>query len=327
MRAMNLLSMRPDAGARPASVVPPPTPTCFGGHWPELLWDLGCLGELWVETECNALTLAHRTELGPMQVHRGIARGGGPGFALRILMEHCYAVAGHASDERAASTELRIENNLRQSLLTLRALPGSEWSRRRLGWLRGAHGVPGRRIVPTSFEPPSVRLCDARTHPLARLAGRCDGLDDDIAVLDMAEICGLAAFDPDRLLEHGRVVGVDPARIGQTLEGLADDRTAVHVVCGNEGVVHSLSFRPSLAQAGPGFLYLCGDGVTLRLDTTVVDSACVVQPAGGPPGRQLRLYDADGRAIGCFAAVPDVGTGKPGDGVPAWRALLDALIA
>jgi hypothetical protein len=321
------LSMLPTAWVRPDPTAPTLVPTSLGGHWPELLWDVGCLGELWVETESSALTLAHLTELGAMQVHQGIARGRGPDFAVRILLEQCYAFAGDASDQGAAPTELRIENNLRQSLLTLRAVPGSDWSRRRLGWLAGAHGGLGRRIVPAYGEPPSSRLCDARTHPVAGLAGRCDGLDDGIAVLDMAEICGLAAFDPFRLREHGRVVGVDPTRVGPALEILADERTPVHIVCGNDAVVRSLHCRPNLAHADSGSLYLRGDGVTLRLDTTAVASAWVVQPATGLPRRELRLYDADGRAIACFAAVRDVGTGQTGGEPPPWRALLDALIA
>jgi putative heme degradation protein len=43
------------------------------GIWPELLSDLCCLGNVWLETESPALTLAHRAELAGLRVKHDVA--------------------------------------------------------------------------------------------------------------------------------------------------------------------------------------------------------------------------------------------------------------
>jgi hypothetical protein len=94
----------------------------------------------------------------------------------------------------------------------------------------------------------------------------------------------------------------------------------MQVVAGNDAVVQRVGFTPFATRQGPGWQYLHGDDVTLRFDTLALDSARVVAPRTGGC-RQLRLYDADGRAIAILSPWPRAGV-EP----DIWRTLLNALV-
>lgn len=78
--------------------------------------------------------------------------------------------------------------------------------------------------------------------------------------------------------------------------------------------------RPPL---GPSWLDLRGDNLILRLDTTLLDCAWVVQRGHEPAAlRELRLYDDDGRAIAVLGSLPTPAGGEH----PVWAALINALL-
>lgn len=62
---------RRHAASRPA---PAPAAARFTGHWEELLWDLACLGEVWLE-------------VAGMRITAGVGHLSGEGLALRLLTD------------------------------------------------------------------------------------------------------------------------------------------------------------------------------------------------------------------------------------------------
>jgi putative heme degradation protein len=88
-----------------------------------------------------------------------------------------------------------------------------------------------------------------------------------------------------------------------------------------------------LYEYAQGRARLTGDATCFEIDLAAIDSAWVV---GGDTrdgcSRQLRLYDADGRALAIIAPVPTRAAGR-GDTAAAhrrgephfWRSLMNAL--
>jgi putative heme degradation protein len=295
------------------------------GHWPELLADLSCLGEVWLESESPALTLSYRTSLAGLHVQDDLGLLQGEAMALRLLLGRCRvvtAVGGSVGDCSGADPlprSLAIEDDRRRALLTLRLDPDADVAAFLLRLLLRVHGGVRRRIRPAP-RPSAAAVGSLDAHPLAELEQRAHGLDDGLTLVDAAEVCGLLALHPRRLREQGSAVGIDPDLVPCALESLADSAAPMQVIAGNDAVVQRVGFTPFAARQGPGWQYLRGDRVTLRLDTRTVDSAWVVAPRTGGC-RQVRLYDADGRAIAILSPWPRTDV-EP----DIWRTLFNALV-
>jgi hypothetical protein len=299
------------------------------GTWAELLSDLGCLGRVWIETESSALTLAHRETLFGLRVQDAMGQVQGEGFALRLLLGRFDALraAGPPSDSPAPMGEsLLIEDARRRPLVALRLAPKQDTTGFVLRTLLRAHGVSGRRLRPRPQRP--ARQQPAPLHALQTVVGhpaivqRGVQLDDGIGRMDQAELSGLLALHPRRLRERGSAVGVDPDLVPCALESLADQAVPMRIITGNDGCVRWVDAAPFAARRGNGWYYLCGDDLTLRLDTTLLDSAWVVRCGDHPAApRELRLYDVAGRAIAVLRSLPTAGGGEHS----VWATLIDAL--
>jgi hypothetical protein len=300
------------------------------GTWPELLSDLGCLGRVWIETESPALTLAHRETLSGLRVQDAIGHVQGEGFALRLLLGRCDALraAGPPSGSPAPLGEsLLIEDARGRPLVALRPAPRQDTTGFVLRTLLRAHGVNGRRLRPRPQRPAPQQPVPLRALQAvvghAAVVQRDVHLDDGIGLMDQAELSGLLALHPRRLRERGSAVGVDPDLVPCALEALADHAVPISVITGNAGCVRRVDAAPFAARRAYGWCYLRGDDLTLRLDTTRLDSAWVIRrgdhPAAPP---ELRLYDDDGRAIAVLRSLPTAGGGEHS----VWATLIDALL-
>jgi putative heme degradation protein len=304
-----------------------PADRSASGIWPELLSDLGCLGDLWVETESPALTLAHHADLTGLRAQRDTAHVRGEDFALRLLLEHCDALSPMLPPCGAVASpveSLFIEDAQRRPLLTLHLAPQDDPSRFLLRTLLRTYGIGARRLRPAPYRPASLRGPQAAAeHAAAALEQRCAGLDDGIKLMDQAELSGLLALQPRRLRDHGSAIGVDPDLVPCALEALTDHAVPIRIVTGNDACVRRVDGAPFAARRGRGWQYLRGDDLTLRLDTTLLDSAWVFQPSDDPAaGRELRLYDVDDRAIMVLRSLPS----RSGAEHPVWTTLINALL-
>ena len=297
------------------------------GFWPELLSDLSCLGDAWVETESPALTLAHRAGLAGLRVQHDIAHLQGKDFALRLLLEGCDALSPMLPPCGAVASpveSLFIEDAQRRPLLTLHLAPQEDPSRFLLRTLLRTYGIGTRRLRPAPHRPLSLRGPQAAAgHAAAILEQRCAGLDDGIELMDQAELSGLLALQPRRLRDHGSAIGVDPDLVPCALEALADHAVPIRIVTGNDACVRRVDGAPFAARRGRGWQYLRGDDLTLRLDTTLLDSAWVFQPGDDATApRELRLYDVDGRAIMVLRSLPSLSGAEHA----VWTTLMNALL-
>jgi putative hemin transport protein len=290
----------------------------FLGHWQDLLWDLGYLGRVRIECASASASLAHYTDLAGLRVRAELAYLQGPRSALRILLDRCLGLRG--SD--AGGPELVIEDNQGRAVTSLRPAPNEGASAPLWRMLLRSQGVLGRTLAP---EPPGPRVerpvCDAREGPFADLERRCQGLDDGLDLLDLAELAGLLSLHPARLRDLGWAIDVDPTLLPCVLAALVDHVVPMRVVLGNDAAVLRLDFAPYLARLDSGWQTLRSDQGELRLDTRALDSAWIYRPADRSV-RQLRLYDRDGRALAVIAAAPTPDGAEP----TVWRTLINALL-
>jgi len=320
----------------PAALVHRSGDWCEG--WQALLWDLGALGEVWVETASAALTLSHRTALTGLLVHADLGHLQGEDHALRLLLERARALRGTGLGAVWQGAALSIEGRDRQPVLTLRPAGGADPTLFVLRALLAAHGGVNRSIQPARHlvrtpagprprratprpAPQVVALGPAGTHPAARLGERCAGLDDALDLADMAELCGLLRLDPNRLRQRGQVQRVDPVLIPVLLETLCEQLVSLRLITGNDALIRRVDIVPYASTGGIGGFYLRGERVSLRLDPAAIATALVVRRTDTPlPRREVRLYDETGRALLILGAADDA-VSEP----PVWRALVDAL--
>lgn len=296
--------------------------------WPDILSDLGCLGQAWVETESRALTVAHRTDLAGLRVRSGIGHVQGSDFALRLMLERCNALwpglSPCGADRRPPETVV-LEDAQRRRVLTLRFALENDPSGFLLRTLLRTHGrVPGECIRPAPLRPARPGLLQRLdADVIAALERRCIGLDDDIGLTDHAELAGLLPPRSRRPHDPSGAVAVDPQLVPCVMEAAADHIVLLRIVAGSDGCVLRVDSRPSAARRGHGSLYMRGDAMTLRLDTTALDSAQVCVRGQDPAAaRELRLYGVDGRAIAVLASAPTASGGEH----QVWSMLMNALV-
>jgi hypothetical protein len=260
-------------------------------------------------------------------VRHDIAHVQGEDFALRLLLEHCDALSPMLPPCGSVASpveSLFIENAQRCPLLTLHLAPQDDPSRFLLRTLLRTYGLGTRRLRPAPHRSAPVRrLQVVAGHATAALAQRCTGLDDGIGLVDQAELSGLLALHPRRLRERGSAIGVDVDLVPAALEALADHAVPIRIVTGNDACVRRVDGAPFAVRHGPGWQYLRGDDLTLRLDLSLLDSAWVFQPGDDPTAsRELRLYDDDGRAVAVLHSLPTPAGGEH----PVWTTLMNALL-
>lgn len=286
------------------------------GHWSEILSDLACLGPLWAETATHAVGLGHRIEPAALRERDGVGVLSSRDHALRLMLDRCHALHVRRDDHLA----VHIEDASGVSLLMLR--PDKDAAAFPLRLLLAANGGVGRRIVPVPAGASGAGgLVDARDHGVVLLQRRSNGIDDGMALIDVAEVTGLLALDPARLRSRGSAVAVEPDLVPCGLEALADQMVTLWLVTGGDGVARRVDLTPFGHRQVDAWQHLYGDGMRLRINTRALDSAWVCRPAGEGP-RELRLYDAQGRGIAVVGCRP----GRPGTEHPVWRAVMNALV-
>lgn len=307
-------------GPHPVILDPGPCPERrFIGHWQDLLWDLSCLEGVGIEVATPSASLTHRGALAGLRVHGDIAHLKAEGFALRVLLDRCRGLKGGDS----GTPLILIEDTQGHPAVSLSAPPRDPAQVPLWRLLLGAQGAGGRPLTTPERLPRTAGLpfCDARDGRLAELDRRCRGLEDGVAFLDLAELCGLLALHPARLRDRGRAIDVDPTLIPCVLSAVVDHVAPLRVVVGNDAAVFQVEMAPYLARVGAGWQILRGDQGELRLDTGAIDSVWIFGPAGRGT-RELRLYDADGRALGVIGPVPTAEGAEPS----VWRTLINALL-
>jgi hypothetical protein len=305
--------------APPVAPAPAPAPaaTRFNGHWEELLWDLACLGEVWLEVPGASVVTARRCRLAGLRVSDGLGHLHGDGMAVRLLLDGLRGL--HAT--RHGAWTLTVSDLYSQPAAALRG--DRQTSSADLIWriLLAAHGGIGRGVEPASGPcRGALPFCDPRDPTLKDLERRTAGLDDGIGFLDFAELAGLLSLHPNRLRDRGRLVNVDPDLVPCVLSGLVDHLAPLVVTTGNGAVVQRLSLSPYAARLDGGWQYLFSERTRVRIDFRAVDSAWVFQPEDRPT-RELRLYDDDGRAMAVIVTPTDQDGREP----EAWRTLINAL--
>lgn len=327
--------------ARPAATLTRPAATVstirHSGHWAELLSDLTCLDDLIIETSGPAMTLSHRASLAGLSFRQDHGLLDGADFRLRLLLGRFAAILPDAPEQRGGDTApaaIALEDRARQSLMVLRTPADAPATRFLMRTLMRAHGIAGPGILPMTPAqrarggPFSDALADSiddafgqRVLDLARdVAADGSGLDP----LDAAEIAGPLSLHPQRLRARGDAVGVGPDLVACALETLADNLVPLRIVCGNAGVVRCVDFSPFAARQAPGWQYIRGHGVSLRLDTRAIDSAWIFTRGDDPDKRrQLRVYDDSGQPVMMLSAQPDADGKDPA----IWRALINALLS
>ncbi|WP_295878918.1 hypothetical protein [uncultured Thiohalocapsa sp.] len=298
----------------------------LSGHWRELLCDLALLGELRLELATARVRLVDSISLAGLRVDGTLASLHGAEQSLRLLLERC-----HALSAAPARDALLLEDDLGRPLLRLSPLAGSDAPLWRLV-LDGILGA-GERVVPLRETPPALATLIA--HPLGALQALCA---DAPGFTDTAALTGQLTLDPGRLRHEaaaggGSAVAVDPALIPCALRGLSEELLPLVITAGSDALVlrRQAAFRHY--DYALGRARLTGDTTGFELDVAAIDSAWVVNGAAGAGrGRQLRLYDADGRALAIIAAARTCtnccgGTGAaPCSGEPRfWRSLMNAL--
>jgi hypothetical protein len=307
----------PDAGLR------------LSGHWLEILSDLSLLGDLGLELATARVRLLDRISLGALRGDSALATLAGTEQSFRLLLTRC-----HALSAAPAGDALLLEDDLGRPLLRLRQVTADDWWLWHLvlrGILRGAE-----RVVPVRQTPPA--LAPLSRHPLGALQTLCADDADAPGFTDTAELSGQLALEPARLrgdaaAAGGAAVAADPALISCALRSLCEEVLPLVLTTGSDALVLRRQAAFHLYEYAQGRARLTGDATCFEIDLAAIDSAWVV---GGDTGdgcsRQLRLYDADGRALAIIAPVPTRAAGR-GDTAAAhrrgephfWRSLMNAL--
>jgi hypothetical protein len=301
----------------------------FSGHWAELLSDLALLGELRLELATTRVRLLDTVSLGGLRVAGPLASLHGADQSLRLLLARCHALA--AAPARDA---LLLEDDLGRPLLRLRPSPAQDARLWRLV-LGGSLGT-AERMVPLQQTPAAV--APLASHPLGALQALCADDPDAPGFADTAELTGQLALDPGRLRHEaaaagGAAVAVDPALIPCALRALCEELMPIAVTTGSDALVLRRRAAFHAYDYAMGRARLTGDATHFELDVAAIDSAWVVgSDAGATGGRQLRLYDADGRALAVIAAAhasaacrSDADVTPCGGKVRFWRSLMNAL--
>ena len=324
------------ASASPSSGLPARTPLHhaaaglrLSGHWPELLCDLALLGDLRLELATTRVRLLDRVSLAGLRVAGPFASLHGADQSLRLLLARC-----HALSAAPARDALLLEDDLGRPLLRLRPDAGRD---ARL-WRLVMGGILGNaeRVAPLQQTPPA--LAPLASHPLAALQALCAEDPDAPGFADTAELTGQLALDPGRLRHAaaaagGAAVAVDPTLIPCALRALCEELLPIAITTGSDALALRRRAAFHAYDYALGRARLSGDATRFELDVAAIDSAWVVdRDVGATGGRQLRLYDADGRALAVIAAAPasaacrsDAAVAPCGGEPRFWRSLMNAL--
>lgn len=303
----------------------------LSGHWSEILSDLGLLGDLRLELATARVRLVDRVSVAALRVDGVLATLATTGQSLRLLLTRC-----HALSAAPAGDALLLEDDLHRPLLRLRqGTADAAWLWRLvLGGILGGAG----RVVPQHLAPPA--LAPLSSHPLGALQTLCADDADAPGFTDTAELSGQLALDPARLRREAAAgggaavaVAVDPALIPCALRSLCEEMLPLVLTAGSDALVLRRQTAFHHYDYAQGRARLAGDATRFEIDVAAIDSAWVV---GGDTGhgdtRQLRLYDADGRALAIIAAAPtqvrgqgDAGATPRGGEPRFWRSLMNAL--
>lgn len=314
---------RPSPGLEDGRLAKSLDANSVGPNWPELFWDLGSLGEVWVDTQISALTLSHRTTVNGFRVYENLAHLQGSDFAIRLLLELC-CTASASAHKGSAIDYLSIKDHWNRELLGLRT-EAKEGDR---GLLLGAFEEIHRRMLtnaaPTMSRESECSEVEGAQYVAANtLRARYGAIDDGIDLFEMTQVCTPSHRHPESLREYGQATCVDLDMVPALIETLADLILPIRIITGNNALVRRVDFSPCSAYHAQGILMLQGDGVFLRLNTEYIDSAWVFQPTGDADRRRtVRLYDAGGRVIVVLSARPTAKDAEP----PVWRTLVNALM-
>ncbi len=306
----------------------------FGGHWFELLSDLGMLGRVRLDLATARVSFADRLDIAALRVNGSLGTLTGVEQSLRLLLDRCYALA-----TSTARDGLWVEDDLRRPQLCLRPLtPDGDWLWRLV--LDGVCGASGR-IVPRRESAPAPVLGPLQRHPLAALQDACDQADAAPGFRDTAELTGQLELQPARMRREAGAgaetdTAVDPALIPCALRNLCEEVLPLVVTVGSDALVLRRQVAFYAYDYSQGRAQLQGAETRLEIDAAAIDSAWVVGSGRhGGSGRQLRLYDADGRALAIIGAAPRSYRGGS-DGVSEscgcpeprfWRSLMNALVS
>jgi putative heme degradation protein len=334
-------SMRPARRARvlPESPLVPPA-VRYTGHWAEVLWDLGCLGPVRIESGTEQVRLAQFGALPAIRVGDGVAVARDRRLMLGLFLDRLHALRAEPAAASAVAHPdfgpprgLRLEDDCGAPLLTLTLAKGS--ANFGLRTLLGTYGVNHGPALPAAAddlaEPREHLRSGARApHPVEVRQVRWQALARPTnpaapTFADIAELCGWLRLDDARLRGRGRAIAIDPAVVPYFLEALTEQTVPVRVTTGNAGVVHGLTDVFHSMRRVQGRLRLLGDDTRFELAADAIDSAWVLiqdEDPGAGPRRQLRLYDEDGQALALLDAVPT----RAGQESPLWRVLVNALL-
>ncbi|WP_058556285.1 hypothetical protein [Thiohalocapsa sp. ML1] len=300
----------------------------FSGHWFEILSDLTLLGRVGLDLGTDNVRFHQELSLAGLRVDGPLATLSGRTHALRLLLGRCHALA--ASPARDA---LELQDDLGRPQLKLTAAMAED---ARL-WTIVLGGIFGaaERVVPLCEPAKAPALTALTSHPLGVIQALCDDTADAPGFRDTAELTGQLALAPARLHREAEAgtasaIAVDPALVPCALRSLCEEMLPIVVTAGSDALVLRRAGAFHAFDTEGGRAWIKGDAARFELDLAAIDSAWVTGRRG--TSRELRLYDADGRALAVLAAVPSACRDKPGPnccgcgGEPRfWRSLMNAL--
>jgi len=278
---------------------------------------------MWTLTSAPGIELDYRADLTGMRVRDHMGLLSRHGHALRLMLNRCHWLRPTADNPGTADPEqVSIKDRSGCPLLTLR--PDSRDQGFLFRALLRVHTGAAReqRSTPESLLNRAPRAM-RRTQGTTALDTPSGGISDGIDGRDVIELSGRTAFDPCELRDRGRAVAVDPNLVPCALEYLVDQVVPLRLITGNQGVVQRLDAALYSHRFEGYWQRLGGKGISLRLDTRALSTAWVFQRAASPSLlRELRLYDADGRAMAILGVQPTPQGTEP----PVWRTVINALL-
>ncbi|EXJ14939.1 hypothetical protein [Imhoffiella purpurea] len=288
------------------------------GHWTEMLWDLACLGRVRVETRIPGIQVSQRIHLQGLHLREGLGYAAGPGFELYCLLDAWHAMRPSTSNLSDPGVGLCIEGVDRETLMRVSAEPGGPAFL--LKTFLGIHCPHGGRTAPMRADADRFTRLDKWMQTLAAVL-RLGGSPPDVG--DLAEVGGRLTLNPARMQSRGRARLAAPELVPCFLEAVSDQSLGVRLFTGTRGVAQSCTgcFH-SFRQRKGDQLRWSGDLAEVRFDAEAIDSAWVLERPGPRGGRyQLRLYDAEGRALMLIESSEP--PGRPEN--PIWQSLIRAL--
>lgn len=298
MTTMPPISQQTRQALRRHQAASPAAPTQPSARdWLDLLRLLAPLGEVWLETRLPGVGLSQRISLhGPRPAGQG-ASIAARDYALSLFFDDWCRVREIRPTTALDPHRLAIQDRGGATVATL-------WSEAPICPLLLRSAVRTFQDGGSaSSETP--RSPDAETSATAQLRGRTHQTRRRLA-----KTPGLRPLGPERL--------------SGWLDSVLQQALPMRLQMGTAGVVQrgDLLLRP-VRQGPSGWLELAGQRARVRLDRARIASAWIHHlPGGHGQRRQVRLYDAQGRALLFVEGVPR----SDGAEDPRWRTLLNTLL-